>query len=271
MQAESEEDVHDWAHELDKVARSVQERLREAALRSLSTVDVGTGPLGQYLGYKCCTVRDIEGMGFYVAQEHPREGPQTLYVFEVHTDQGYWKVYKRFSKFHDVHSKLSSCDDQTTITLPALPSNVRFTALSESDLGIRFKDLFDWLQSVMDRLVSGCASLLVNGFSKHRNAKIFKQAQIFWSFICEGANCPTKPESGMLDDWATPIDWDMPELNDLAQRLDLNYDPVTIDSVPWMQHVVSPRDADSESTDGRPTGTDSTASASNTHSDGELC
>jgi hypothetical protein len=239
MQASSDEEAHDWASALDEVARSANEKLRTSALRCMGSLNISSAPLGQYLGYKCCTVRMIEGLGYYIAQDG-REEPQTLYVFEVFTDQSMWKMYKRFSKFHDAYCKLCTFSHVSAIAVPALPSK-SITKLSEADMSLRFKDLFDWLQIVLDRLMAGCARLLIDGFAKHKNAQIFKQAHIFFSFLSEGANCPPKPGEGMLDDWATPTDWDMPELNEMAQRLDLNYDPIPIGSVPWMQHASSPQ------------------------------
>ena len=77
---------------------------------------------------------------------------------------------------------------------------------------------------------------------------MFEQAKIFMRLICEGANCPTRPKEGVLDAWATPkpppseeVDNFHAELNELAQKLDLNYDPLDISSVPWIPAVARPR------------------------------
>jgi hypothetical protein len=175
-------------------------------------------------------------MGYYEARDHPTDPAAHLYVFELHTDKGFWKLYKRFSKFHDTYTKLCSYQDETTIRVPTLPSKALLT-LSDNDLLKRFKSLFEWLQTVLDHLQANCSAVLLRGAKQHQNALILKQVKIFLTFLCEGANSPTKPATGILPDWATPTNTASDELNELAQKLDLNYDPANIETVPWMRRV----------------------------------
>jgi hypothetical protein len=246
IQAQTAEEAEEWAHELGEVANRFKPSIRDSALRCLSTLDVSEGPLGQYLGYKCCAFKEIEGIGYYDAQDHPTDPPSKLYVFEVHTNKSSWLLYRRFSKFDDTYLKLCSYKDQTTIRVPPLPSK-SLLALSDKDILQRFKCLFEWLQTVLDHLQANCSRYAPNYLNKYKNAKIFKQTKIFMTFLCEGANCPTKPESGILDDWATPIDTKNEELNELAQKMDLNYDPADVDSVPWMKRVATSEEATRDS------------------------
>lgn len=148
------------------------------------------------------TISHVKALGFYSAREERRRKSFIVYVLEVHALGTSWRIYRRYSQFAQLHTRLS-------FKIP-FPPRIMFSlgsrALYKENLNGRCEALFAWLASVTDLLQAACLSAIRNpSLSPLSVQALAQQVQDLLQFLLMRPNESPQCATGPLPTWALPL------------------------------------------------------------------